>query len=91
MMFKIKEIVHSGRKGTRYESVTDEKYDGLVGCKINWNIDDIKQFDGVTFKVRNHPFYSYWHTSPVIQLAKRDITTYELETINTIYVLEEAG
>ena len=89
MKFKIKEIVHSGRKGTRYDPVTDEKYDGLIGCNVKWNIKDIRQFDGTTFKFQNHPFYNYWHTSPVIQLSKRDFTVYELETVNTIYILEE--
>ena len=88
-MYKIKGIYHSGRKGERFKSVDDEKYDGLVGCRIKWDINDLKQFESTMFEIVGHPFYSLWNTSPVIQLTKRDEDTYILETVNTLYELEE--
>lgn len=88
-MYKIKGIYHSGRKDERFKPVDDEKYDGLVGCRIKWDINDLEQFESTRFKIVGHPFYSWWHTSPVIQLTKRDENTYILETVNTLYELEE--
>lgn len=88
-MYEIKEILHSGRKGPRYEPVDNYKYDDMVGCEINWDINSVRQFDSTAFVVHGHPFYTSWHTSPVLQLRRRDNNTYELETINTIYVLED--
>ena len=88
-MFRIKEILHSGRKGIRGEPVDDYKYDGLVGCYAKFDINDIRACQGVHMVISGHNFYDWWNTSPVIQLTKRDFDVYELETVNTIYILEE--
>ena len=88
-MFRIKEILHSGRKGIRGEPVDDYKYDGLVGCYAEFDINDIRAYQGVHMVISGHSFYDWWHTSPVIQLTRRNFNVYELETVNTIYILEE--
>ena len=88
-MFVIKDILHSGRKGIRGEPVDDYKYDGLVGCYAKFDINEIRACHGVHMKISGHSFYDWWNTSPVIQLTKRNFDVYELETVNTIYILEE--
>ena len=90
-MYEIKGIYHSGRKGTRFEPIDSPKYDGLVGCFIVWDINSIRQFEQTAFVVHDHPVYTWWQTSPVIQLKKQNANTYELETINAIYELEDLG
>ena len=85
--YKIKGIYYNGRRGIRWEPVTEEKYDGLLDALISWDINGIRQFEGTTFKVLSDEPY-YCHTSEILQLIKRD-RVYELETANTIYVLEE--
>ena len=88
-LFRIKGIYHSGRKGLRMSPVTEYKYDGLVGCVIEWNINSIQLFQPTRFLIKNHPIYSLWNTSAIIQLSKEKYSdTYILETINTIYELE---
>ena len=88
-MFRIKGIYHSGRQGIRMEPVTDYKYDGLVGCVIELNINSVQLFHPTRFLIKDHPMYSLWNTSAVIQLSKEAYSdTYVLETINAIYELE---
>ena len=88
-MFVIKEILHSGRKGIRGEPVDDYKYDGLVGCYAKFDINDIKQCQPMHMKLSGHMYYDWWDTSLVIQLTRRNLNVYELETVNSIYILEE--
>lgn len=87
-LYRIKGIYHSGRKELRMSPVTEYKYDGLIGCQIEWNINSLRQFQPTRFWLENHSKYSWWDTSPVIQLTKKDFNIYVLETINTIYELE---
>ena len=87
-LYRIKGIYHSGRKGLRMSPVTEYKYDGLISCQVNWDIDYLRQFKCTRFWLENHSKYSWWDTSPVIQLTKKDSNIYVLETINTIYELE---
>lgn len=87
-MYKITGIFHNGRQGTRWESVTASKYEDLVGCKIKWDANSVKQFEPTNFDITDHSFYSWWNTSPVLQLSKSN-GKYILETVNTIYVLED--
>lgn len=88
-MYRIKGIYHSGRQGLRMEPVTDHKYDGLIGCIIVWNINSMQLFHPTRFLIKDHPMYSLWNTSPVIQLSKEVYSdTYILESINAIYELE---
>lgn len=85
-MYRIKGIYHSGRKGLRMSPVTEYKYDGLIGCQIEWDVNSLRQFQPTRFWYKN---VLWWDTSPVIQLTKRNFDVYELETVNTIYILEE--
>lgn len=88
-MYRIKGIYHSGRKGPRMEPVTEEKYEGVNGSIIGWDVESIRQFRSTRFWFEDHPLYSWWDTSAILQLRKRDFNIYELETVNTIYILED--
>lgn len=85
----IKEICHSGRKGTRWTAVDDIKYNGLIGCFAEFDMDSVERFKGVHMVLKGHPYYDWWDTTGIIQLARRLDGDYVLETVNTIYVLEE--
>jgi hypothetical protein len=87
-MYKITGIFHNGRQGARWESVTDSKYEDLVGCTIGWDVNAVKQFEPTKFLLKNHPLYSFWNTSQVLQLSKEG-NRHILETVNTIYLLED--
>lgn len=88
--YKIMTILHSGRKGTRYTMVNNEKYDGLINytvvCK---DLHDLKPYECLKMKVKNSPFYRTWETTPVICLYQNVDTYYYCETVNSIYVLKE--
>lgn len=88
-MFKIIGIYHSGRKGVRWENVTQPKYDGMVGCLTTFDPNNVEQFDGVRFYLKGHPLYEWWDTTAVVQLARDFDGNYVLETVNTIYVFQE--
>ena len=87
MRYRVKGIYYNGRRGIRWEPVTEEKYDGLIDALISWDVNGIKQFQGTSFKVLSGGPW-YWYTSEILQLSKKD-KTYVLETANTIYELEE--
>lgn len=87
MRYRIKGIYHNGRRGIRWEPVTEEKYDGLLDALISWDVHEIKQFQCTSFKVLSGGIWN-WYTSEILQLSKKD-KTYVLETVNTIYELEE--
>lgn len=87
----IKDICHSGRKGVRWTAVDDIKYYGLVGCYAKFDMNSIKQFEGIRMYLAGHPDHSWWDTTGIIQLARRWDGDYVMETINTIYVLEEVS
>ena len=87
--YRIKGIYHNGRKGPRLEPVSDTKYAGMVGCRILWDMGGIKQFSPTVFRVLDEFGPWLWYTSEILQLTRVETRTYELETANTIYVLEE--
>ncbi len=94
MEYKINEILHSGRKGIRNEPVNNSKYDGLVGSVVELKglnvIEDCKQFDRLTIlPISSDSAYNFWETSAVIGISKSFHGEYYVETINTIYILEE--
>ena len=84
-LFRIKGIYHSGRNGLRMSPVTEYKYDGLIGCQVNWDIDYLRQFKCTRFWLENHSKYSWWDTSPVIQLTKKDSNIYQKLNQRKIY------
>ena len=49
----------------------------------------IKQFSPTVFRVLDEFGPWLWYTSEILQLTRVETRTYELETANTIYVLEE--
>ena len=88
-MYKILGIYHNGRKDTRMKPVDDLKYDGLVGSRMLWDMDNIKQFAPTVFKILdNGPLL--WYTSEILQLTRIDTSVYGLEPSSVIYVLETA-
>lgn len=87
--FKIVNILHSGRKGIRFEEVAESKYEGLKGSTITMgDPETIKQFESLDMRVYGSNMYSWWETSPVIALSLNIKNQYVLETVNTIYILE---
>ena len=83
-IYKIKDVLHSGRKGVRR---TQLKANILADNEIVWDINTVKRFEQTEFyMISTHDCYD---TSAVIQLYKRMDGTYELETVDLIYVLEE--
>ena len=94
--YKILNITHSGRNGLRGKPVDDWKYDGLIGSIVQIavdNIDILEQidlFDTIKFRVlTGDSEYDIWCTSNVVQISMDYYGIYEVETVNTIYKLEE--
>ena len=85
MIWEIKKILHSGRKGVRWDHVEDVKYEGLVGCRVRFRIENVKQFYSLQMSVIGHEYYEWWDTSPIIQFSRsyEDNKYYVIETINT--------
>lgn len=87
-MWIVKDVVHSGRKGTRYTQVNE--FLDLVGCYVDFDIKDIKHFKPIQMIIHNSEKKWDWlNTSQIIQVGRRFDGLYELETVNAIYVLEE--
>lgn len=87
--YRLRDIYHSGRKGNRWEKVTQPKYDDMVGCLTTFDPNSVEQFEGVRFYLKDHPLYRWWDTTAIVQLSRGFDGDYYLETINTIYVFEE--
>ena len=87
--YRIKGIFYSGRTGTRWQEVSDLKYDRLVGCLCSFDPEKVEQFNGIRLFLKDHPYHSWWETTAVIQLSMDFDGNYVVETINTIYVFEE--
>lgn len=88
--YKIIDIVHSGRKGTRGTKVTQSKYENMIGCIAYIDIDNIKPFKSVRMILKGHPEYDLWDTSVLISCEVNwRINKISLETANTIYLLEK--
>lgn len=95
MKYRIIDILHSGRLGIRDTRVDDEKYIGMIGSVIRLVgdlklLEDIKQFEQVMWHfVAGQSGYTWWITSEVIQLSRDPDGLYTMETVNTIYILEQ--
>ena len=87
--YRIKGIYHSGRKGTRWDPVMDEEYDGLIDQLCTFDPEKVEQLQTVMFYLKTHPLYRYWHTSEVIQFSYDFDRSFVLETANSIYVFDE--
>lgn len=88
--YRILGIYHSGRKGTRWTKVNDEKYDDLESCEIWCDLDKINQFQTFRFYLKHHPNYEWWDLSCIICVwFNRIKDIYYIETINSIYCLEK--
>lgn len=87
--YKIIDIVHSGTKGERGTPVTANKYDGIVGCRVFFNPDNIYIGYGLTmqFPPNEHPLYDWW-TISCIQEVSRMQDALIIETMNSIYYLK---
>lgn len=90
-VYTIKDITHSGRKDIRGKQVTDVKYNGLIGLRVGFDINNIKQYNSVRlYLVDYHELYTWWDTSEVISLSVGgDGKFVVLETANTIYMFEK--
>lgn len=88
--YKIIDIAHSGRKGERNTPVDDPKYDGLKDSVIeSRDLEDMYQFETCHWNiVTTESSYKWWETTPMVALSKVG-DMYKLETVNTIYVLED--
>ena len=88
--YKIIEINHSGRKGLRDSPVDDYEYDNVTNSIIeSRDLDGLSRFDCCHWKfINSESDYEWWETTPTIALSKTD-KMYKLETINTIYILED--
>ena len=89
--YKILKILHNGRKGIRGNPVTDIKYDGLINADVYIeNLDDIVKFQCLHINIIGHSTYNWWDTTEVITMSYNPINRkYYIETINTIYILQE--
>ena len=88
--YKIIEIKHSGRKGQRDSPVDDPEYNGLVNSVVeSRDLEDMFQFDCCHWNfITTESENKWWETTATIALSKTD-KMYELETVNTIYILED--
>lgn len=90
--FRITKIVHNGAKGERETPVTDEKYDGLIGCPVSFDMSDIHIGYSLTMYIAPYAHRLYdWFTVSCIQDVVYDPNekTLIIETMNSIYYLKE--
>ena len=90
--FKILDITHSGTKGERGTPVTADKYDGLIGCPVSFDMNDIHIGYSLTMYIAPYAHRLYdWFTVSCIQDVVYDPNEKMLiiETINSIYYLKE--
>lgn len=94
--YRIYKISHSGRKDVRNKPVDDEKHYGFVDSIIQSpDVGKLKQYQNYYFKfITSKLNYDYWRTSGVIEIVSLVSSTenkpkYMLETVNTLYYLEE--
>ena len=94
-MYKIAGIYHNGKEGNRWDLRKDDKHDGLRGCFVKFNPNDVKLMNNAIFKFCMHQLYQEWYSDEKVigfwhkrgELNGNDL--FFLETVNTIYILEE--
>ena len=88
--YRILAIFHSGRKGTRWTKVNDEKYDDLESCEVWFDLSEIKPYEQFKFILKGHPNYEWWTLSCIIAVWYNKIEDiFYMETLNSIYCLEK--
>ena len=90
--FKILDITHSGTKGERGTPVTANKYDGLIGCPVRFDTDDIHIGQSLTMYIvpKAHMHYDYWTISCIQSVDyDKENKVLVIETLNSIYYLQE--
>lgn len=89
--YKLLSILHNGRKGMRLDPVSEEKYNGMVGSIVRIDeLEKVRKFKSIRMYIECHQLYDYWDTSSTIGLVYDfSENKYYLETLNTIYVLQE--
>lgn len=92
--YRILNIVHSGRKGERGTAVTDDKYDGVVGCRVMFDTKELKRGYRLRmfFVPYEHRIYDWWTISLVQHFYhEEEDNVLVIETLNSIYYLECLG
>ena len=92
--YKIVSIVHSGSRGERGTPVTEDKYDGVIGCEVRFDPDDIHIDYGLKmdFVPWAHRLYDWWTISNVQSVDYDDEDNIlVIETCNSIYYLADLG
>lgn len=84
----VENILHSGRKGPRFEERNEHKYYGLKGFTVEFCIEDLKGGQPMYWIVKDSPIYDWWNTTAVLE-AYHVEGMLIIETINTIYLLRE--
>lgn len=88
--YLVVDVLHSGRKGERNTQVSDNKYIGLIGYKVGFDLDKLERGREFKMWVLNSPYYRDWHTSKIIAVwGKQRDHTWTIETENSLYVLKE--
>ena len=90
--YKIKEILHSGKKGERGLPVWNKKYEYVLGFDCFFDKDNITVGAPFIFYFINNPEYAWWGMSTVVSVdEKPDEKKLIVETLNSIYIFEELG
>ena len=90
--YKIKSIVHSGRKGERGTPVTQEKYAFMIGCEALFDLEYVRIGRSFSFLLVGHPLYYDWTMSCVTDCwFSEETKTLNIETANSIYEFEYIG
>ena len=90
--YKIKEILHSGKKGERGLPVLNKKYEYVLGFDCFFDKDNITVGSPFIFYFISNPEYAWWGMSTVVSVnEKPDEKKLIVETLNSIYIFEELG
>ena len=87
--YTVKEILHSGRKGERYTPMVNYKYKGVIGYNVKFDIDNLRRGKSLHMNLCDSPEYDWWETSMVLAVAIKEGEGLEIETENSIYILDE--
>lgn len=90
--YKVKEILHSGRKAERGLPVWDRKYEYVIGYDCFFDPKDIVVDSPFVFYFIDNPEYLWWGMSNVVSVEEKpDNKELIVETLNSIYFFEDFG